>query len=99
MLINRSPSSFFRPSKGIRKGCPLSPFLFLLIENALSRLILHAKCSGSYTRINVSKIEELSHILFVDDVLMTREGSIENIKESEHILELYKKATWMQINV
>ena len=43
--------------------------------------------------------EELSHILFVDDVVMMGEGTWENLRESKHILDLYKKEIGMDINV
>ena len=99
VLINGYPSSFSRPSIGFRKGYPLLAFLFLLIADALSRIILHAKHLGSYTGIKVSENEELYHILLVDDVLMMGEGSIENIRETEQILKLYKKAIGIYINV
>ena len=42
---------------------------------------------------------DLTHILFVDDVIMMGEGTWENLKEAKKILELYKKATSMHINV
>ena len=44
-------------------------------------------------------MEELSHIVFVDDVVMMGEGPWENFRGSEQILDLYKKETWMHINV
>ena len=28
VLINGSPSNFFRPTRGLRQGCPMSPFCF-----------------------------------------------------------------------
>ena len=43
--------------------------------------------------------KELSHILFVDDVVMMGEGTWENVKYVEQIADLYKKATWMHNNV
>ena len=49
ILINGSSSNFFRPSRGIRKGCPLSPFIFLLVVDALSRLILKSRIEGRIT--------------------------------------------------
>ena len=98
VIINGSPSCFFRLSRGIIQGFPLSPFLFLLIAEPLIRLMHNAKISYSFKGIKVSETEELSHILFVDDVLMMEECSIENIIESEQTLELYK-ATRMHINV
>ena len=39
VLMNGSHSNFFRPSRGLRQGYPLSPFLFLLIAKDLSRLL------------------------------------------------------------
>jgi hypothetical protein len=35
VLINNSPSRFFQASRGLDKGVPLSPFLFLIVVNAL----------------------------------------------------------------
>ena len=42
---------------------------------------------------------ELTHILFVNDLVMMGEGTWENLKEAKKILELYKKAIGMHINV
>ena len=47
----------------------------------------------------MNKTEELSHILFVDDVVMMGEGMWENLKEAEQVLDLYNKVTEMHINV
>ena len=99
VLINGSPSNFFKSTRGLRQGCPLSPFLFLLIVDALSRIIHQAKREGSYKGVMVTNSEELSHILFVDDVIMMGKRTCENLKEAEQLLNLYKKATGMRINV
>ena len=99
VLINGSSSNFFRASRGLRQGCPLSPFLFLLIVDALSRIINHVKRARSFKGIKITSSLELTHILFIDDVVMLGEGTWENLKETKKILELYKKATGMHINV
>lgn len=43
VLINGSPSAFFKSSRGIHHGCLMSPFLFLSMAEALSRLVLKAQ--------------------------------------------------------
>ena len=70
VLINDAPSSFFRPLRGSRQGCPLSPFLFLLVAEALSKLVHWAKREVSYKGVLVFATMELTHILFMDDVLL-----------------------------
>lgn len=47
VLINGSASSFFYGSRGIRQGDPLSPFLFILISEALSRIIWREVRNGN----------------------------------------------------
>ena len=47
VIINWSASNFFNPTRGIRQGRPLSPFLFLLVVEALSKIIHKAKSDGA----------------------------------------------------
>ena len=80
-LINGSPYSFFIPTRGIQQGFSLSPFVFLLVEEALSRLIHNAKREEKIEGVKVSSLEEFTHTLFVDDVLFFGTGVEENIRE------------------
>ena len=43
VLINGTPSSFFIPTRGVRQGFPLPPFIFLIVADALTRLVLKEK--------------------------------------------------------
>ena len=98
-LINGSPSAFFRPTRGIRRGFPLSPFIFLLVVDALSRLILKENRESKFEGVKVSSEEEVTHTLFVDDVLLFGVGTKENLKEFVALIEKYKKATGMLVNI
>lgn len=39
VLVNGEPANFFKISRGIRQGFPLSPLLLVLIIEGLSKLI------------------------------------------------------------
>ena len=77
----------------------MSPFSFLPVADALSRLILKARREGKIEGVKVSRSEEITHTLFVDDVLLFRIGAEDNLKEYASLIEKYKKATWMLINI
>ena len=48
ILINGCPSDFFGSSRGLRQGDPLSPFLFDIVMEALSRMLVAATATGQF---------------------------------------------------
>jgi hypothetical protein len=87
-LINGSPYNCFGASRGIRKGCPLSPFHLLLIEKFFIKLMHHARIQREIKGLKVSLTEVLSHILFIDDVLLFGAGLNPKFQGLRHILDL-----------
>jgi hypothetical protein len=62
ILVNGVPSNPFSPSRGIRQGDPLSPFLFLIMAEGLSRSIHAAVGNGSLEGLSLHGISPpISH--------------------------------------
>jgi hypothetical protein len=54
ILFNGAQTKQFKPSRGIRQGDPISPYLFLLAAEGLSCLLKHAMTTGSLAGIQVA---------------------------------------------
>eukprot|EP00253_Pinus_taeda_P019711 PITA_19711 len=97
VLINGSASQFFHSERGLRQGCPLSPLLFLIVMDALSRLIDSTKRNGDYNGLRITDECSLTHLLFVDDVMIFLDGSIRDSRTFSNIINLFSSATRLNI--
>lgn len=74
ILINGTPTGFFQTYRGLRQGDPLSPLLFILVMEALSKLLDRAVCVGLLEGFVVGSVTgvtiDVSHLLYVDDALI-----------------------------
>jgi hypothetical protein len=98
VLINGAASPFLTSERGIRQGFPLSPLLFLLVAEGLSRALISAKNMGDFKGIKTSPNFIITHLLFVDDVLIFCSGRPRDAKTLAEILQLFRDATGMIIN-
>lgn len=90
LLINGRSCGFFSCGRGVRQGDPLSPLLFCLAEEALSRGISGLVASGQLHLISSPRgISAPSHVLFADDVIIFCRGDKRNLARVLHFLEEY----------
>ena len=98
ILVNGNPTSFFSASRGLRQGCPLSPLLFLLIAEGLSRLIKELADKGDIVGLEAAAGIFITHLLFVDDILLFGGGSIPEWRAIKGVLDIFCGATGMCIS-
>lgn len=53
-LINGAPKGQVKPERGIRQGCPLSPYLFILCAEAFSKMLLRAESNDLIHGVRVA---------------------------------------------
>lgn len=73
--INGISGGFFKRSKGIRQGDPLSPYLFVLAMESRSRLLQSRYESGIIGYHPRTENLKISHLVFADDVMVFFDGS------------------------
>ena len=71
---NGEPAGFFSSFRGIRQGDPPSPLLFVIIMEALSRMLMESKARGLVAGFSVGLVHNsglsITHLLFADDTLI-----------------------------
>eukprot|EP00253_Pinus_taeda_P025399 PITA_25399 len=98
VLLNGEATTFFTAERGLRQGCPLSPLLFLLIMEGLSRVLSSARDRHLLTGIKIADDFYLTHLFFVDDILIFLNGSIGDTTTLQNAMLLFQQATGMKIN-
>ena len=70
-LVNGRPSDFFKATRSLRQGCPMSPFLYILMAETLSRKLIVEKEAGYILGIMIARgVDPINHALFEYDSLL-----------------------------
>ncbi|GLT53433.1 hypothetical protein SLA2020_267030 [Shorea laevis] len=71
VLINGESFGSILPTRGIRQGDPISPYLFIICAEALSAMLQEAERSRVVTGVPIAKGRvRLNHLFFADDSLL-----------------------------
>ena len=99
ILLNGSSFGNNIPSRGLRQRDPLSPYLFILGAEVLSRLFIRAEKESLISGIKVAKrAPGISHFFFVDDIFIFTGSIIQEAREIKEILEEYCEVSGQMIN-
>ena len=87
ILVNGESQANIKPSRGIRQGDPLSPYLFLLCSKGLNGLIKKFVVEGRIKGFSLGKNgPQISHLFFADDSLIFCRADLEDVKTIQDIL-------------
>lgn len=94
------PIEFFHSSLGLRQGCPISFYLFIICADALSSALqLEALRQVIDPYRPVPGVSPISHMFFVDDSLLMGWATIQNAMTFKWILETYYAASGQKVNL
>ena len=100
VLVNGVPGSSFRPSRGIRQGDPLSPYLFILCAELLARQFAEACCHRDKligVPIGHSGMR-IPFLTFADDTMIFAKASNESCHLIRSILDKYCAMSGQLVN-
>ncbi|KAL0555833.1 hypothetical protein IC582_004334 [Cucumis melo] len=97
IIINGRPRGKIQPSRGIRQGDPISPFIFVLAMDYISRLL--NSVGENIKGVKMNDNLNLTHLLFADDILLFVEDDEHSLQNLKNIINLFQLASGLNINL
>ncbi|CAA7022568.1 unnamed protein product [Microthlaspi erraticum] len=99
VLLNGEAKGHIQPTRGLRQGDPLSPFLFIILTEALVAQIRGAEEEGRLTGLKIARNSPpISHLIFADDSLFFCKADTAQCAELKRIIESYGQASGQLLN-
>ncbi|KAL2237429.1 UNVERIFIED_CONTAM: hypothetical protein Sindi_0934600, partial [Sesamum indicum] len=96
--LNGSLHGFFPGKKGLRQGDPMSPALFLLGMEYLSRMIKRKTCNSDFNFHPKCEKLKITHLLFADDLMLFSRGDLPSIHILMECLKVFRDAFGLSVN-
>lgn len=99
ILVNGEALGHIIPTRGIRQGDPLSPYLFLFCSEGLIALLKDAERRSLVKGIKVCRrASSVNHLLFADDSLIFCKADSLTTSHIQKVLHQYELASGQMVN-
>lgn len=95
--VNGDLAGYFQSARGLRQGCSLSPYLFVLCMEVLSRKIDKAVTDRKFKLHPRCSTISLTHLCFADDLMVFVEGSKESVEGALSVFNEF--AVWSGLKI
>lgn len=97
---NGQASAQFIPSRGVRQGDPISPYLFVLCMEKLSHLISWEVQNRKWKPMRMRRNgPQISHLFFADDLVLFCEASQEQMAEVKRVMTRFCAVSGHNVNM
>ncbi|XP_042488561.1 uncharacterized protein LOC122068744 [Macadamia integrifolia] len=98
IFLNGAQSHPFYANRGLRQGCPMSPFLFNIVLQVFSDSLSAAAKSGVFRYHQLCEKPEISSICFVDDLFVFGKGDDVSAGQLDTLLSRFSAISGLAIN-
>ncbi|XP_021730795.1 uncharacterized protein LOC110697725 [Chenopodium quinoa] len=95
-MINGGMKGFFKGKKGIRQRDPMSPLLFVIVMEYLSRFLKKVGGLRGFKFHSRCKVLNLNHLAFVDDLMLFSYGDQKSISLLVRALKTFENCSGLQ---
>jgi len=100
IVINNEPHGFFKPSRGLRQGDPLSPYLFTICMDVLAKQLYHLSLNpkaGIGIKI-APAATRVPCLLFADDSLLFCKATTQACRKLKEVLDIFCMQSGQLVN-
>lgn len=98
IIINGVPHGYFRGRRGLQQGDPVSPYLFVIAMDHLSRKLLKLEDDRNFSYHLHCKGMKLKHLSFADDLMFICKADEYSPMAMKEIFEEFSVSSGLQIN-
>ena len=92
VLFNGTVVGSVVPGRGLRQGCPLLPYLFIVCAEGLSAMIRDSEARGALNGCSVYRnAPSISHLFFADDSYLFFKSSLAEAEVVRDILSRFEQ--------
>ena len=99
VLFNGTVVGSVVPGRGLRQGCPLSPYLFIVCAEGLSTMIRDSEGGGALHGCSICRnAPSISHLFFADDSYLFFKSSLAEAEVVRDILLRFELVSGQAVN-
>lgn len=98
VAINGELAGFFTSARGIQQDCSLSPYLYVIVNNALSNMLNQAAADGKFGFHPKCENVGLTHHSFADDILIFTDGTEASLNGVLAVMDQFAGVSGLRIN-
>lgn len=98
ILVNGSPHGYFKGKRGLRQGDPLSPFLFVLAMEYLSRSLKQLHWDPEFSFHPKWREGLITHLCFADDLVIFSKADSASLRKIMERLKAFGDSSGLMAN-